>query len=658
MLCPSYTAAFLPADTFYSEQWALSKIKAPQAWDLSGGGSSDVVIAILDSGVDIDHPDLKENIWINVREVADDGLDNDNNGYVDDVHGWDFIQDIADPRPKLGFSYTVEGANHGTIVAGVAAASGNNGQGITGVAWKSKIMPLRVLSSEGTGHTSEVIKAIDYAREMGADIINLSFVGHSRSEALLQAIERAWQAGVLIVAASGNEGGALSRDLDEEPVYPICLDGEDNMVVGVAAVDKYDRKADFSNYGAECIDITAPGSKAYSTLFYAPAYADFQEYYSGYWSGTSIATPIVSGVAALIKSVNPQLSGAQLRDILLEHSEDISTFNSEYIGQLGQGRVSAYQAVKYAYEQARFLPQTNFIVTGAGPGGGPHIRIFKSNGIPVGGFFAFDKEEYRAGISVAGGDIDGDGTFEIIVGAGPGQPPIVRVFNQNGLLLTEWLAYGQGFRGGIRVAVGDIDGDGKDEIVTGAGPGGGPHIRVFDGQGHFLFHFFAYDEDFRGGVNIALGDLDIDGKDEIITGAGPGGGPHIRVFDGQGQLRFHFFSYLETFRGGIEVAAGDVDGDGKANIIVGIASEASPYIRVYDENKRLRCQFLAYDRDFYGGVNIIASDLDDDGRAEIISAPRHGDSPEIKIFDEKGQPISQFSAYSELFLGGVSLGAL
>ncbi len=653
----SFQAVFVPTDSFYSQQWYLSKIKAPQAWDFTRGGNQDIVIAILDTGVDIDHPDLKENIWLNKNEIKGDGIDNDNNGYIDDLHGWDFVRNTLDPKPKFDEDYNESGIHHGTLVAGIASAVGNNNEGITGLAWGSKIMPLRVLNSKGTGSVEHVIRAVRYAIDNGAKIINLSFVGTSKSFFLAEALKEAWRNGVIVVAAAGNETVNQPVNLNESPNYPICLDDDDddNFIIGVAAVDDTDQKALFSDFGSACVDVSAPGTRIYGALAYNPNYSDYREYYGGYWSGTSIAAPIVSGLAALTWSVNPFFSQKQVQDFILNQADNIDGFNPGLEGQLGKGRVNAYATISYAYSQLGTLHQSHYIVTGAGPGGGPHVRIFDSAGLPLGGFFAYD-ENFRGGVRVAAGDVSGDGQDEIVTGAGPGGGPHVRIFNINGYPEGGFFAYDENFRGGVSVAVGDINGDGLDEIITAPGPNGDSRIKVFDINGNLKADFFAYNKNFKGKVNIAIGDIDGDGVDEIVTGAGPGGGPHVRVFDGQGNLKFHFFAFNKKFLGGVNVAVGDVDGDGQNEILVSVASKASSYVRVFDSKLLLlRLQFLAYSKDFYYGSNIATVDFDQDNKVEIIVAPNGSREPQINIFDSSGNPVSQFYSYSRHFHGGVNI---
>ena len=606
---PNYLlqASYLPSDPYYHEQWYLDKVKAPQAWDLTKGGSEDIIIAVLDTGVDIDHPDLKDNIWVNLDELKGDGIDNDNNGYIDDFNGWDFVQNVPNPKPKFDKEYTEGGIHHGTLVSGIAAAIGNNLEGVVGVAWKSKIMPLRVLNSEGTGSIEDVIQAVNYAVDNGVKIINLSFVGTNKSYFLAEALKEAWRKGVLIVAAAGNETTGESVNLNENPNYPICLDeDEENFIIGVAAVDNTDHKALFSDYGSNCVDISAPGMRIYGPLVYNPNY-DFKEYYGGYWSGTSISAPIVSGLAALVWSINPLFSHKQVQDFILNQTDEIDSINPDFVGELGRGRVNVYKAVEKAYNQLGGVPQNYYIITGAGPGGGPHVRVFDLSGKPKGGFFAYN-EDFRGGVNVAGGDVDGDGLDEIITGPGKGVESEIKVFDLSGNLKNSFVVYPPKFLGGANVAVGDVDGDGQDEIITGAGPGGGPHVRVFDGQGNFKFHFFAFNKNFLGGVNVAVGDTDADNRDEII---------------------------------------------------VGVASGASSYIRVFNaEFLLLRLQFLAYSKDFYHGTNIAVADFDGDQQVEIISASGPTTEPRVEIFDSLGNHLSQFYAYVRHFHGGVNVATM
>ncbi|MFH1427603.1 MAG: S8 family peptidase [Patescibacteria group bacterium] len=554
-----YQATIIPNDTYYNEQWYLQKIKAQTAWE-KANSSPDIVIAIIDSGVQIDHPDIKSNIWRNLDEIPDNNIDDDKNGFIDDIHGWDFINNIPDPSPKFEEGFTEAGVLHGTIVAGIAAANGNNNFGIAGITWKSLIMPLRVLNDQGSGKTSEVIRAIDYAIANGADIINFSFVGFGYSQALDEAIRRAYQAGIIIVAAAGNEQDEGSGyDLGEVPMYPVCHDGKngENMVIGVAATDTLDQKADFSSYGFKCVDISAPGISVFSTVVYNPSQSVegkiFNKYYDGYWSGTSMAVPMVSGTAALLEAANPKLNRDQIVDSILHSADNISRLNPTYLGQLGNGRLNVARAVEVTLQQlsnelVRLLvaPNSNYV---------SNLKIFDYNGQIQEDFIAYNSN-FLGGVYISSGDVDGDGQAEIITGAGYTGGPHVRIFDNQGNLEGQFFAYAENFRGGVRVAVGDIDGGAarkKQEIITAPGPGGGPHVRIFDNQGNLESQFFAYNKNFHGGVSLAIGDVDDNGFNEIITGAGESGAPHVRVFKKDGTLIGSFLAFAENFIGGVNV---------------------------------------------------------------------------------------------------------
>jgi hypothetical protein len=197
------------------------------------------------------------------------------------------------------------------------------------------------------------------------------------------------------------------------------------------------------------------------------------------------------------------------------------------------------------------------------------VEIFKANGSVFSSFYPLGKN-YKKEISLAVGNVVGDAKKEIVIGAGSGIEPAVKIFDLAGNAVNQgWLAYDQNFKGGVKVALGDLNGDGYKEIVVGSGNGGGPHVRIFNGQGKLVDPgFFAYDQNFRGGVNVTCADLNNDGKDEIITGAGKGGGPHVRIFDNKGRLADPgFFAYDKNKRTGVKVGAADVDGDGVAEVL-------------------------------------------------------------------------------------------
>jgi len=239
-------------------------ISAPEAWEMETGDPA-LIIAVIDSGVAFDHPDLIDNIWNNPGEIPDNGIDDDANGYVDDTHGWDFFNNRNDPTD---YSRDLAGDGHGTHVAGIIAASGNNGIGVTGVMWQAAIMPLQIFNlfetssvQKASARNSDIISAIEYAVENGAKIINCSFAGSSFSQFLYDAFEYAHQQGVLAVAAAGNG----PRNNDEVPTYPANYDLPN--ILSVAATDNGDNLAPYSNYGAKTVDVAAPGGNSFANIY-------------------------------------------------------------------------------------------------------------------------------------------------------------------------------------------------------------------------------------------------------------------------------------------------------------------------------------------------------------------------------------------------------
>lgn len=232
-------------------------------------------------------------------------------------------------------------------------------------------------------------------------------------------------------------------------------------------------------------------------------------------------------------------------------------------------------------------------ITGPGMGGGPHIRVFKEDGTRSASFFAYDKE-FRGGVNVAAIDINSDGIDEIVTGAGRGGGPHVRIFNINGQLLNEFFAYDKKNRSGVRVSACDTNGDGLKEVITTPEVNGGPEVRIFDLEGKLLNSFFAYDKANRDGVDVTCSDVDQDGSDEIITGPGPGSGAQVRIFKANGTVISSFFAYDTDNRSGLRVTSGHITGSSNNDIVVVPASVGGPHLKVFSSSgQQLRSsQFL------------------------------------------------------------------
>lgn len=303
----------------------------------------------------------------------------------------------------------------------------------------------------------------------------------------------------------------------------------------------------------------------------------------------------------------------------------------------------------------------SIVAVGAGAGATPTVVVYNAvTGAQIRRFDAYESG-FRGGVRVATGDVNGDGFDDIVTAAGAGGGPHVRVIDgKTGNDLHSFFAYGAGFTGGVFVAAGDVNGDGKADIITGAGAGGGPHVRVFSGaNGKELASFFAYGASFSGGVNVAAGDLNADGKAEVITGTGRGGGPLVRVFGNSNFTEvYSFYAYASSFLGGVNVASGDVNGDGRADIITGAGFGGGPHVQVFSGLDRSILQsFFAYSASFNGGVAVAAADQDGDGKADVLVGGGAGASNAARVFS--GVSLYQVRSYAPFdpsFLGGCFVG--
>ncbi len=339
-----YAMDTVPNDPFFTQLWGMSKagcsicdpgfetpnIDATRAWDITTG-SDDIVAVVLDTGVDLQHEDLSDNAWVNPREIAGNGVDDDGNGFVDDVNGWNFFDGTNKTFRDNGEDF------HGTHVAGSIGAVGNNGRGVTGVAWHVKIMSLKFLGgSQGKGSTSNAVRGINYAIDMrnrgvNVRVINASWGGGSDSQALRQAIADANNAGILFVCAAGNDG----NNIDSFPDFPASYAPDLPNAISVAAVSIGGSLASFSNVGHHSVSLAAPGVNIMSTL---PTNSGGY----GSLSGTSMSTPYVSGIAVLVWSREPSLTPGEVKQRIIDTSEPLPSLVSLVARS---GRASAYDAL-------------------------------------------------------------------------------------------------------------------------------------------------------------------------------------------------------------------------------------------------------------------------------------------------------------------------
>ena len=334
----------IPNDPQFPEQWALrntgqnggqygSDVQASDAWQATTGSTS-TVVAVIDSGIDFTHPDLTNNQWTNPF-LSESG----------DLHGWDYIEDSSDIK---------DGQGHGTAVAGLIAAEGNNSLGVAGMMWRASLMSLRVLDNTGTGDIADAVEAIDYAVAHSAQVINLSWGTNGFSTALKQAIERAGRRNVVVICSAGNG----SRDIDRNPYYPSSFTL--NNLIPVAATDNADQLNSWSNWGARNVSVAAPGTDVLTT-----------QKGGGYWNvtGTSASAPIVAGIAGLLKTVRPQSSGSEIAKVMTQGVRQIASLSGKVASG---GVVSAAGALAKLHSltsQPAHLPTPGYGSGGNGPGG-------------------------------------------------------------------------------------------------------------------------------------------------------------------------------------------------------------------------------------------------------------------------------------------------
>ena len=318
----------LPNDPSFDKLWGIDNAKNPkfdisakEAWSLQIG-SHKVTVGVMDTGIEASHPDLKDNMWFNEAEAqGTEGVDDDGNGYVDDVHGWNFINNTPDGTDDHG---------HGTHCAGTIGASGNNGLGVVGVNWQVSLMSLKFINKGGWGSTARAIRAIDYGIKMGAHVLSNSWSSKREgySKALVDMIKKTKDAGILFVASAGNR---YRSNNDKNPVYPAGYDIDN--VISVGSMDAQGMVSAFSNVGKRAVHIFAPGSDILSTFLKG----DYRVF-----SGTSMATPHVAGVAALLLAQNPDMSYREIKERLIQTATPVQAYKGLSVAG---GLVNAHRAL-------------------------------------------------------------------------------------------------------------------------------------------------------------------------------------------------------------------------------------------------------------------------------------------------------------------------
>lgn len=643
LIIPLPALARIPNDP-HVRQWAYEDIGAYAAWD-SARGSRSVVVAVIDNGFDTFHPDLARNVWKNTDEIPRNNKDDDNNGYIDDVWGWDFsiedrdgdgeIEKIEtrgdnDPRPSvLGMTEGRRRAgifHHGTLVAGLIGAIGNNGKGTAGINWNVQLMNVRVLGNGGSGDLTNLDKAIRYAVDNGADIINFSIVGDRNTPAIAAAIEYAYEHDVILIAAAGNERSFLNAT----PRYPVCSDaGRDvQQVLGVSAIGEEHYIAPFSNFGSDCVDLTAPGVNILSTLRYAPRF-ELNNLVGGGWNGTSFAAPFVSGTAALLKALHPTWGPAEVFDTILSTLHVTpDEIDETYANLFGNGLLQVDDAISLARETlpkavrqaiASFVTidastQTGYTWNGArNPGALPILAknttdirsVFDERGSTAYIASVFDPVAQQVTVTqydaqwrsihsfvrraigpmnVLAVDITGSAAPEIVLAPAHENDELFMIYTQDGRLIDTKSI--DGLHNGVSLAPGMIQGTFVAAYAVEKEPG--VTVSTYDIASDALTSFTSRSISTVSGVGV--GDIDNDAEAEYILSAGPGEPAWLLYLETDGSLKRKFTAYDVPRNPGIEIIVGDYNDDGEDDIVTALRSGDQP-MRIWTQRSKKLAQW-------------------------------------------------------------------
>jgi subtilisin family serine protease len=569
------SAARTPNDPYLDHQYYLYTIGAPTAWS-NNIGDEKTIIAVIDTGIDLDHPDLKDNIWNNSQESLN-GVDDDGNGYVDDTNGWDWVNNNNNPRPE---SYN--GIEHGTHVAGIAAAKGNNSQGVSGVCWNCKIMPLQILDGDGNGTTENLVKAINYALDKGAAVINLSLVADTVDPGIDSAIRNAYDRNVPVVAAAGNS----SKNLNTNPISPISNDLNVNAVIGVASTDTNNNAASYSNYGSSYVDISAPGTNIFSTLYYNGA--DYNAYY-GHISGTSQSAPMVSGTIALLKSRNPNYSNSEIKNLV--RSNRLYT----HIGDNYGGGVINTGSIITQTTQGDYRQKIGILKNERGD---QNFYIYNSPQTfepqDLTGYDLWNIPSGNNVVAVIGIDHDGDGKKSVGVLKNEGGDYNFYVYEApqgpqpTNIIAADYWNIPMFNSNTISICALDHNGDGRDEVGVLANEGGDYNFYVFNAPRTFeatdivakdLWNIPRYNQNTFAMVGV---DYNGDGRDEVGILANESGDYNFYVFNApQGVeatniVAADYWNIPRYNQNNIAMAGIDVNGDARDEIGI-LANEGGDY---------------------------------------------------------------------------------
>jgi len=628
-------------------QWGYTDTGVFDAWDFTTG-SSDVVVAVLDNGFDYLHPDLADNVWTNTDEIPNNQLDDDQNGYVDDVYGWNFADNNNNPRPDVLLLNEAQreenNFSHGTFVAGIIGAVGNNGRDGAGINWKVKLMNVKTVGNDGEGDINQLGSAIRYAVDNGADILNISLVTPTDFEDVHRAVDYAYEHNVLIVAASGN----MLQDLNMFPAYPVCFDtAQFQKIIGVSAISKDHRHAIFSNIGSSCIDITAPGVDINSTVFFSPENQLNEEYHKG-WNGTSFSTPMVSGAAALIKSIQPTWTAQDIMNALktsVQHTPNQDEV--EYANLFGAGLLQVGKAIKFSFGKLPMRQQMRIMAGKQTQADGMSI-VAPIQGFMEGRLFADEGRDPTIiptlqGIDAIGQFMDLDRKQYYAVARSSDKNSQITIYSDQWIKQKQWDIPNMMH---VDLAVGDVVGSRELEIVAVPRTMNKELVSIYSLNGELLYS--SQISNAHTGVGLSLSKHVSDTKNDIVL-----------LYRQKNKIilekRNGSLDILKTITPkisfGSTLTTGDVNSDGENEYIVGAGSKEKPHVAIVSEDGSVLKQFAAYVSSFRGGIDVSSFDYNDDGISDIVTSPLSGNQP-IAVFDEKGE-LGRWWAFGEKNLGRI-----
>ncbi len=649
---PEEVTPYIPNDPYFSSEWHLTKIQAHYAWGMWEGatpGSDTVVVAIIDTGVDWNHPDLIQNLWNNLGEDANgngktviwngsswefdpgdvNGVDDDGNGYIDDFVGWDFcgsttgnFQPDNDPHssPYQGFMGMLM---HGTHVAGTASPTTDNGTGVAGPGFQAKLMAIKVAFDDDINNTPGVYATAAtylYAARSGAHVINCSFGGPGYSGIIQSAINTAHDVyGSIIVAAAGND----NQNNQYNHHYP----SDYQNVIAVAALNSGDQKASFSNYGTP-IDISAPGVNIWSTVY--------QNVGSGYqgagWSGTSMASPVVAGSIALLKAFYPTRSNSWLEQRIIDSADPIDDYNPSYVGMLGSGRVNLYAAIAQGiYPNITFQNYSVQVVGQEGgdlsPGQTANLRVTlrNENGWHVATNVQAVLRSQNSGIIV----LDSTATFPDISGGSIGIN-LVDVFQ---------------IQVDSSATIGSLP---MELYVTANQDSAYPYDVTLNFDIEISINQAGWPQTNTGTIlhSPVVWDMDDDGANEVVANSG-NGNVYAWELDGTMMSGFPYATGAQIISA---PAVGDVDGDGHPEIVV---TTKGNHLYVIQHTGLAELDYDAGEQ-LWGTPGLF--DLDGDGDLEIVFGTFSG---KLRVIQHDGADYGNFPVdlgLSHRILGGVAIG--